>query len=72
MNLCLRDPGAEVDLYLRADLGAFAHVWLGDQLLSAPIRSKSVQLTGRRELVRSFPSWLKLNPYAGVPGPGRK
>jgi len=34
VDLCLKDPGAEVDLYVRADLKAFARIWLGDMLWS--------------------------------------
>ena len=57
----------EVELYVNADLGAFAKVWLGDLELSAAIRTGAVQLTGQRELVSRFPSWLLLSLFAGVP-----
>ena len=71
VDLCLKDPGAEVDLYVSADLGTFACIWLGDATLPDAMRSKRVQLSGQRELVRKFPSWLLLNHFAGVERPGR-
>lgn len=69
IDLCLKDPGAEVDLYVSADLGSFARVWLGDLRLSEAIRAGSVRLTGRRDLIRGFPSWLLLSKFADVPRP---
>jgi len=38
VDLCLKDPGAEVDLYVRADLKAFARIWLGDMLWPEGLR----------------------------------
>ena len=68
-DLCLKDPGAEVDLYVSADLGSFARIWLGDIPFSEAVRLGSIRLTGRRELVRMFPSWLLLSHFAEVPRP---
>ena len=67
VELCLKDPGAEVDLYVSADLGSFARVWLGDTPFSEALRAGSIRLTGRRDLVRRFPSWLMLSHFAEVP-----
>lgn len=69
VDLCLKDPGSEVDLYVGADLAAFARVWMGDLDFAAALRAGSIRLTGRRELVRGFPSWLRLSTFADVPRP---
>lgn len=69
VDLCLKDPGAEVDLYVSADLASFARIWLGDTSFAEAVRAGSVQLTGRRDLVRRFPSWLLLSHFADVPRP---
>ena len=68
-DLCLKDPGAEVDLYVSADLESFARVWMGDMALTDAIRAGHVRLSGRRDLVRGFPSWLLLSHFADVPRP---
>ena len=47
VDLYLKDPGAEVDLYGSADLKAFARMWLGDMLWSDALRAGSIRLTGR-------------------------
>jgi len=69
-DLCLKDPGTEVDLQVEADLGAFASVWLGDLQLAQALRQGSVRISGARQLARQFPSWLLLSHFAAVPRPG--
>jgi len=68
-DLCVEDPGFEVDLYVEADLAAMAKVWLGDVPFESVLRSNEVRLVGSRELVKMFPSWLMLSHFAGVPRP---
>jgi DNA-binding HxlR family transcriptional regulator len=68
-DLCIEDPGFEVDLHVEADLAAMAKVWLGDLPFESVLRSKEVRLVGPRELVKMFPSWLQLSHFAGVPRP---
>jgi DNA-binding HxlR family transcriptional regulator len=69
VELCLTDPGHEVDLYVEADLRAFALVWLGDEPLSSALRDRSIKLSGPRKLIQAFPQWLLLSRFAGVPRP---
>lgn len=69
VELCVRDPGYDVDLYVRADLAAFSGIWLGDRTYAQALASGQVRLTGARSLARVFPSWLMLSRFAGVPRP---
>jgi DNA-binding HxlR family transcriptional regulator len=67
VDLCVKDPGFDVDLYVDARIDAMVHVWLGDTSWRAVLRDGSVRITGPRELVKVFPRWLLLSHYAGVP-----
>jgi DNA-binding HxlR family transcriptional regulator len=69
VDLCLKDPGYEVDLFLRADLLAMTRVWVGEQPLRAATRSGAIALQGPPALVRAFPGWLKLGVFAGTATP---
>ncbi len=69
VDLCVSDPGFEVDIYVDADLAAMARVWLGDMPFSAAVRNKKIRLTGMAGLIRQFPSWLLLSHFAGVARP---
>jgi DNA-binding HxlR family transcriptional regulator len=71
-DLCIEDPGFEVDLHIDADLATMAKVWLGDIEFSQALASGKLKLTGSRDLVKAFPSWLMLSHFAKVPRPERK
>jgi DNA-binding HxlR family transcriptional regulator len=70
VDVCVKDPGYEVDLYLDADLAAMTRVWLGDLAFAEAVRMKKIRLSGMPATIRQFPSWLPLSPYAKVPRPG--
>lgn len=63
-DLCLSDPGFEIDLRIDAEAVAMAAVWIGRLELATAIRSRRVSVTGPEHLVRSLPEWLGLNVFA--------
>jgi len=70
IDLCVADPGHEVDLYVEADLAAMVRVWLGDVRFENALHLREIQLVGNQALVKAFPSWLKLSHFAGTARPG--
>jgi DNA-binding HxlR family transcriptional regulator len=68
-DVCVTDPGYEVDLWVDADLASMAGVWLGDLSFAAAVREKKIRLAGTPALVREFPAWLLLSHFASVPRP---
>lgn len=68
-EVCLTDPGQEVDVWVDADLAGLARVWLGDLPFAAAVREKKIRLAGAPALVRQFPQWLLLSYFAPVPRP---
>lgn len=80
VDLCLKDPGFEVDLTVDADLMALTRVWMGDVPLQDALRGGLIRPDGPRALVQAFPTWFGLSLFAGVerpalgsapPGPSR-
>jgi DNA-binding HxlR family transcriptional regulator len=71
VDVCLKDPGFEVDLFVSADLSALTKAWLGDIRLTEAMRSGLVTVEGPRKLVEAFPGWLALSGFAGVERPRR-
>jgi hypothetical protein len=39
---------------------------MGDARLAETVRAGLIRLEGPRPLVRAFPAWLMLSPFAGV------
>lgn len=72
VDLCLKDPGFEVDLYVEADLAAFAQVWMGDLTMTRALRAQAIRLKGRRDLVSEFSGWLLLSKFADVSRPPQR
>lgn len=71
VDLCLKDPGHEVDLWLTAEIRALTAVWLGDASFESALRDGRIELQGPASLRRDFPSWLSLSLFAGVERPER-
>jgi DNA-binding HxlR family transcriptional regulator len=69
VDVCLKHPGFEVDLFVDADLAALTKAWLGDVRLADTMRSGLVRVEGAKALVRAFPGWLALSGFAGVERP---
>ena len=66
VDLCLKDPGCEEDLYVRSDVRTLTDVWLGDLRLVQAVNDGALWLGGLPELRRSFHDWLGLSPFAGM------
>lgn len=74
VDMCLKHPGFETDLMVRADLRRFVETWRGFRDLRAEIKASHIRLTGPRELQEAFPDWLMLSMFAHVErkSPGRE
>lgn len=58
-DLCLTDPGFEVDIYVDGHVSVMVRYWLGRTEISAAVRAGELRLTGDRTLVRAFPTWFR-------------
>jgi hypothetical protein len=71
-DLCLSDPGFGVDVTVRSDPKTLTAVWMGDLGVAAALRTRAIELEGPRVLVRSFPKWFGLHPFAAVEHPASR
>jgi len=67
VDMCLKDPGYEIDVRVRADLRRFVEAWRGIRDLRTEIRAGRIELLGAPSLTRKFPEWLKLSGLAIYP-----
>ena len=74
VQMCLKDPGYEIDVKIEADLRVFIEAWRGIRDLRKEIRAKRIRLIGPAALRAAFPQWLRLSALATVPRryPGRE
>ena len=66
VDLCLRDPGYEVDLYLSATLRDMIYIWRGDLPLGVALANGRLQADGPSPLMRALPTWLARHRLAHV------
>lgn len=64
VELCIKDPGYEVDLFVETDSRTMTWVWYGDIALSKAISDRRIELHGPPRLCREFPRWLQLSVMA--------
>ena len=69
IDLCLRDPGFDVDVVVTVEAATMARIWMGQIDLGQAVRSGAVRLEGPRPLVQALPGWLLLSHYARVGRP---
>lgn len=66
VELCVTDPGFDVDLYVNTDVRTLTLAWNGDISLAASIEDGRIELHGGNDMRSAFPSWLQLNQFAAV------
>jgi DNA-binding HxlR family transcriptional regulator len=72
-DLCLSDPGFDVDITIRSDPKTLTAVWVGDAGLGSALRKGDIKLEGPDHLIRSFPKWFGLHPlFANVERPASR
>ena len=67
VEMCLKDPGLDVDLVVASDLRLFVETWRGFRDLRTEIEARRIRLLGPENLRRQFPDWLLLSSLAKYP-----
>lgn len=74
VDLCLVDPGYDVDVVLDADVEALARVCLGHLGLMQAMKSGKIQISGSSRYRRALCAWLGTTRFAAsktLPAPSR-
>ncbi|MEH6472711.1 MAG: SCP2 sterol-binding domain-containing protein [Halopseudomonas sp.] len=67
VDICLKDPGHEPDLYINAQLKTMTQAWLGDITFSQAIKDKKIVVSGNNQLKQSFKDWIGRGTFADYP-----
>lgn len=67
VDVCMKDPGHEVDLTMQTDLRTLTGVWMGDIGLGQALRDHRIRLDGPTRLRRDIATWLGRNYFADIP-----
>lgn len=67
VDMCLKNPGYDVDVKISADLRRFVEAWRGYRSLRDDIESGYIVVDGSAECCRALPEWLMLSALAKFP-----
>ena len=63
-DICVKDPGHEVDLHVGGHLRVLTRIWLGQVSIAATLADGSLRLDGARAETEAFPKWFALSHFA--------
>ncbi len=65
VDLCLTDPGWDVDVTIEADLRSLTRVWMGDESFTDALRAERIRIDAPADLARRVPDWFGRHPVLG-------
>jgi len=63
-EVCLTDPGFDVDLFWEAELRAFTQYWMGHSQLQTELDAGRIELHGAQLLARTVSQWMVRSSFA--------
>ena len=69
VDVCLKNPGYDVDLKLVTSIRTMAMIYLGQVEPDVAVRSGLIALDGSRALARTFPTWCPRSSFAAAARP---
>ena len=67
VDVCLEDPGQNVDVYLTTDLRTMVQCWMGDRTYKSAIAEKQMKVVGPSALTRNIRSWIADSAFSDLP-----
>ena len=64
VDLCLKDPGHEIDIALVTDLLSLTQIYMGDLSLERARSTGKVKISGPRALTQHMSSWFARSYFA--------
>lgn len=68
-DLCDRDPGKDVSVYVTATSSDLVGLWMGDIPLAAALEDGRISVLGDVSVQRGFRHWFPLSKAAAIPRP---
>jgi hypothetical protein len=63
-DLCIRDPGHEIDLLVSGHLRVLTRIWLGEVSISGTVAEGALHLDGMPAETGAFRKWFALSHFA--------
>ena len=67
LDLCVNDPGKEVDVYFTSTVKTMANIWMGEKSYRKAMGSGELTVVGDKALTRNITSWMANSIFADLP-----
>ena len=66
-DLCVNDPGREVDVYFTSSVKPMADIWMGQNSYRKAIGEGALTVVGNKALTRNITAWMANSIFADLP-----
>ena len=67
VDICVKDPGKEVDVYFTSTVKILADIWMGDTTYRKALAGGTLKIVGNTALTRNVTVWMKLSLFVDLP-----
>jgi len=67
VDVCIKDPGKEVEIYFTCDVKTMIDIWMGDLSYRKAINGGEIKVVGPKALTRNIFSWMSPSVFADLP-----
>jgi len=67
IDLCVNDPGNDVDVYFTSSVKTMADIWMGDTTYKKATREGSLIVVGDKNLTRNITAWMSNSIFTDLP-----
>ncbi|OLQ81595.1 HxlR family transcriptional regulator [Photobacterium proteolyticum] len=66
VDVCVHEPGKEVDVYMNTSLRTMTEIWMGDTSYKQAMADKKLTVVGIPLLTKNIDSWMPVSAFAGI------
>ena len=67
VDVCVKDPGKDVDVYFTCPVKTMIDVWMGDLSYRKAVNSNKLKAVGPSALTRNIFTWMDVSIFADLP-----
>lgn len=67
VDLCVNDPGKDVDVYFTSSVKTMADIWMGGNSYRKAVSEGSMKIVGEQGLTRNVTAWLANSIFSDLP-----
>jgi DNA-binding HxlR family transcriptional regulator len=66
-DLCINDPGKDIDVYFTTTVKTMADIWMGDNTYKKAIKDGDLKLVGNKTFTRNVTTWMTNSVFTDLP-----